>query len=178
MIKSAFILTLSLFANAFVLQVRGQLPSYHVQFYDENTGIRAGNFQRIDMTKDQDNFLWILQTTTVQRFDGKQVNDYSFNENLVSILCDVRGMIWVTTEKKVYRFHQKKKKFEPVFSAGTKESVGKVFQFQGTAVWLHTSTGFFEFDQHRQVFRRRLEDVPESRNTSVRNFAWFKNVLF
>lgn len=178
MIRSGYILTIFLFANALVLQVIGQLPNYHVQFFDETIGIRTGNFQRIDMTKDRDNFLWILQTTTVQRFDGKRVNDYSFNENLRSILCDVRGIIWVTTEKKVYRFDQKKKKFETVFSAGPKDLIGKVFQFRGTAVWLHTSSGFFEFDQQQQSFRRMLEDVPESRNASVRNFAWFNNVLF
>ena len=178
MIRSGYILIIFLFANALVLQVIGQLPSYHVQFFDETTGIRSGNFQNIDMIKDQDNFLWILQTTTVQRFDGKRVDDYSFNENLASILCDVRGIIWVTTEKKVYRFHQKTKKFETVFSVGPKESIGKVFQFQDTAVWLNTSSGFFEFDQQHQSFRRILEDVPESHNIYIRNFVWFNNVLF
>ena len=178
MIRSRYILTIFLFANALVLQVIGQLPNYHVQFFDETTGIHTGNFLGIDMTKDQDNFLWILQTRTVQRFDGKRVDNYYFNENLASILCDFHGRIWVSTEKKVYKFHPKKKWFEPVFSPGPKESVGKVFQFQDTAVWLHTSSGFFEFDQRHQVFTRRLEGVPESRNISLRNFAYFKNVLF
>ena len=178
MIRSGHILTIFLFANALVLQVIGQLPNYHVQFFDETTGIRTGNFQRIDMTKDQDNFLWILQTTTVQRFDGKQVNDYSFNENLVSILCDLQGRIWVSTEKKVYRFHPKKKKFEPIFSAAPKEVIGKIFQFRDTEVWLQTSSGFFEFDQQHQAFNSMLKEVPESHRMLVKNFAWFKNVLF
>jgi len=178
MIRSGYILTIFFFANAFDLQVIGQLPNYHVQFFDETIGIRTGNFPRIDLTKDHDNFLWILQTTTVQRFDGKQVDNYYFNENLVSILCDSHGRVWVTTAKKVYRFDQKRKRFEPVFSPGPKESVGKIFQFQDTAVWLHTSSGFFEFDQQHQVFTRRLEDVAESRDISLRNFACFKNVLF
>ena len=80
MIRSGYILIIFLFSKALFLQVIGQLPSYHVQFFDETTGIRSGNFQNIDMIKDQDNFLWILQTTTVQRFDGKRVDDYSFSE--------------------------------------------------------------------------------------------------
>jgi hypothetical protein len=47
MIRSGYILTIFLFANALVLQVIGQLPNYHVQFFDETNGIRTGNFQRL-----------------------------------------------------------------------------------------------------------------------------------
>ena len=82
------------------IPVQAQLPEYHVQFFDETSGIRTGNYQKMKLAKDQDNFLWILQTTTLQRFDGKQVTDYRFNETMVSILSDVDGIVWVEHRKK------------------------------------------------------------------------------
>ena len=84
-----------------VSKVNGQLPAYHVQFFDEDHGIRTGNYQRLEMTKDSANFLWLLQTNTIQRFDGNQVVEFRFDETLISILCDGQGRVWVTSDTKV-----------------------------------------------------------------------------
>ncbi|HZI53140.1 MAG TPA: hypothetical protein VFD56_05545, partial [Chitinophagaceae bacterium] len=161
------------------LYLKGQSSDYHVQFFDEASGINAGAFQKIDITKDKDNFLWILQTTKAQRYDGKNAVDFSFDERLVSILCDVNGVVWVTTETSVYRFLHDRKEFEVVSIAAKKQdAVGKVFQLKDRPVWLQTSDGFFEYDDKQNIFKRVLADVPLTNNITRRNFAFFKWVLF
>ena len=159
--------------------LNAQSSNYHVQFFDEASGINAGAFQKIDMTKDKDNFLWILQTTKVQRYDGKNAVDFSFDDRLVSILCDFEGIIWVTTETKAYRFINDRKKFETVTIADQKQhAVGKIFQLKDKPVWLQTSEGFFEYDDRHNSFKRVLADVDVTNNITRRNFAFFKSVLF
>lgn len=159
--------------------LRAQPANYHVQFFDEASGINAGAFQKIDMTTDKDNFLWILQSTKVQRYDGKNAVDFIFNENLLSILCDEDGRLWVTTETKVYRFVNETKKFEPVpvLEKG-QVSPNKVFQVKNKPVWLQTTAGFFEHDEQGNLFKRVLTDVPVTNNIVRKNFAFFESVLF
>lgn len=161
------------------LFIKAQPSNYHVKFFDDASGIDAGAFQRIDITKDNDDFLWILQTTKVQRYDGKNAVDFSFDDRLVSILCDLEGVVWVTTETNVYRFINNRKEFEAVSIADQKQNaVGKVFQLKDKRVWLQTSEGFFEYDDKYNSFKRVLADIPATNNITRRNFAFFKSVLF
>lgn len=67
--RKAAIFLFSIVIAVLPLFVKAQSSNYHVQFFDEASGINAGAFQRIDITKDKDNFLWILQTTKVQRYE-------------------------------------------------------------------------------------------------------------
>ena len=161
------------------LLIKAQSSNYHVQFFDEASGINAGTFQKLDITKDNDNFLWILQSTKVQRYDGKNAVDFNFNENLVSIFCDIQGILWVTSDTKVYKFIYDKKKFEQVsFLEQVPVLAIKVFQLKGKPVWLQTTVGFFEYDEERKVFKKILTDVPVTNNIVRKNFAFFKSVLF
>ena len=156
-----------------------QSSNYHVQFFDEASGINAGAFQKIDMTKDKDNFLWILQSTKVQRYDGKNAVDFIFKENLVSVFCDTRGIIWVTSDTKAYKFLNDRKKFEQVSLLDERQiSLGRVFQLKDKPVWLQTSVGFFEYDRQQKSFKKVLVDVPATNNITRRNFAFFRSVLF
>ena len=177
--RKAAIFLFSIAIAIYPYHLAAQTSNYHVQFFDEASGINAGAFQKIDMTKDKDNFLWILQTTKVQRYDGKNAVDFSFDDRLVSILCDLEGVVWITTETKVYRFINDRKKFETVTIADQKQhAVGKIFQLKDKPVWLQTAGGFFEYDDKHNSFRRVLADVPVTNNITRRNFAYFKSVLF
>ena len=49
MIRSGYILIIFLFANALVLQVIGQLPSYHVQFFDETYDGQNRNIHHVSI---------------------------------------------------------------------------------------------------------------------------------
>lgn len=111
--------------------------------------------------------------------NGKNAVDFSFDDRLFSILCDLEGVVWVITETNVYRFINNRKEFEAVSITNQKQKViGKVFQLNDKRVWLQTSEGFFEYDDKHNSFKRVLTDVPATNNMTRGDFAFFKSVLF
>ena len=70
-----------------------QMPDYHVQVFNEEDGIHASKI--IDMTMDDNNFLWLLYSDRVCRFDGKRIKEFKIEEDrLVSIEKDRKNMIY------------------------------------------------------------------------------------
>src|SRR5690606_21512676 len=90
-----------------------QMPDYHVQVFNEEDGIHASKI--IDMTMDDNNFLWLLYSDRVCRFDGKRIKEFKIEEDrLVSIEKDRKNMIWANSGSALYRFKNDKEGFLPV----------------------------------------------------------------
>ncbi|HZV69017.1 MAG TPA: histidine kinase [Saprospiraceae bacterium] len=129
---------------------KSQLPDYHVQIFDERHGLRTDMDHVI---RDKSGFVWLMYSDRVQRFDGKNVNEFYVGENLVAIFSDITGDVWVTAKKSVYRFENSKKGFIPIPVDSTKDiTIGSVFQFPGKEVWIITSQGFYAYDRSRSGF--------------------------
>ena len=77
------------------LATASQMPNYHVQVFNESTGIR--NYVLRSMVRDQNDFLWILYNTRVQRYDGRQVKEFGVSEDMFSMICDAQNRIWCTS---------------------------------------------------------------------------------
>src|SRR6476469_1721610 len=89
-----------------------QMPDYHVQVFNESDGIRNYNFR--SMVRDQNDFLWLLYDTRIQRFDGRQIKEFFVPGTLFSLLCDGNNRIWCTTRNQVYRFKNDYEGFQPM----------------------------------------------------------------
>ncbi len=130
-----------------------QLPDYHVQLFDASFGVRTYEVKKV--IKDQQDFLWILHNDRVQRFDGRHINDFLFEEEPHSILCDRNNRVWVSSGSKLYRFSNNHKGFQ-VVPVDTIKNLGiyHLFQLPGKELWVLTSKGFYILDSSKQVFRK------------------------
>src|SRR5690606_35406518 len=70
-----------------------QTPELPVQVFDYSVGIRPGSI--VSLVKDDNGFLWILYSRSVQRFDGRQVRTYRIAPGLLDVMCDGSSRIWV-----------------------------------------------------------------------------------
>ena len=94
------------------LQARAQFPDYHLQSYGYTYGIRPGFIS--NAIRDKNGFLWIQYPRSVQRFDGKQIRNFSVDGTLNSIFCDSEGQVWVTSHNAVLRFANEVRGFRKV----------------------------------------------------------------
>jgi putative methionine-R-sulfoxide reductase with GAF domain/ligand-binding sensor domain-containing protein len=85
------------------LQASSQLPGYHVQKFTGKNGLVQPN-QVDEMIKDNKGFLWLLTPTRAQRFDGKNILSFSFDDRLIGIQQDDEGTIWIASRQNIYRY--------------------------------------------------------------------------
>jgi ligand-binding sensor domain-containing protein/putative methionine-R-sulfoxide reductase with GAF domain len=81
----------------------GQPNSYHVQKFTGKNGLVQPN-QVDEMIKDNKGFLWLLTPTKAQRFDGKNILSFSFDDRLIGIQQDDEGTIWIASRQNIYRY--------------------------------------------------------------------------
>jgi putative methionine-R-sulfoxide reductase with GAF domain/ligand-binding sensor domain-containing protein len=89
----------------------GQLPDYHVQKLPQKNGLVQPS-QVEEMMRDSKGFLWLLTSTKAQRFDGKNILSFSFDDRLVGIQQDDEGKIWLATRQNIYFFKNDYEGFE------------------------------------------------------------------
>lgn len=135
-----------------VLPAKAQVAEYHLQVFDYPSGIRPDAITSLG--KDRRGMLWILYRSKVQRFDGKDVQNFRPSPRVNSLLCDREGRIWVCAERDVFLFSERTGTFEPVAIAHNREElkVGPVAELPTGEIWILTSEGFFQFDQTAQRF--------------------------
>jgi putative methionine-R-sulfoxide reductase with GAF domain len=83
--------------------IYGQLPDYHVQKLPQKNGLVQPN-QVEEMMRDSKGFLWLLTSTKAQRFDGKNILSFSFDDRCIGIQQDDKGTIWIASLENIYRF--------------------------------------------------------------------------
>jgi len=133
--------------------VNAQLGDRHIQLFDFTYGIQPGTI--LGLSKDHQGFLWILSTRTVQRFDGNDINTFSFPQGLTNIYCDNKGRIWVNSSSAIYLFDVLSLDFRtiPIQTETAHFTLGSVFTVLDSLVWAITSKGFLEYDERNEVFR-------------------------
>ncbi len=156
------------------LTVRGQLPDYHLQLFDYPSGILPNEIT--SMAKDKQRMIWILYNTLVQRFDGKEVQNFKLRGQLTHLFCDTRGRIWVSSRTEVFLFSEIQGVFSPVTIAGKTEQlrVGPVMERKDGTIYLVTNAGFYEYGQ--QSFTP-LQDSPFTR-LGIFNCSLIDDVAF
>ncbi len=85
------------------VQASSQLPGYHVQKFTGKNGLVQPN-QVDEMIKDNKGFLWLLTPTKAQRFDGKNILSFSFDDRLIGIQQDDEGTVWIASRQNIYRY--------------------------------------------------------------------------
>ena len=83
--------------------VYGQPHSYHIQKFPGKNGLVQPN-QVEEMMKDNKGFLWLLSPTKAQRFDGKNILSFSFDDRLINIQQDDKGTVWIASRQNIYRY--------------------------------------------------------------------------
>ncbi len=102
------LLLLLLYGGALIF---AQLPDYHVQMIMQKKGL-SNPSQIREVMKDSKGFLWLMLTSKVQRFDGKNFVSFSFDEVCVNVVQDEEGVVWVATRQGIYRFKNDYSGFE------------------------------------------------------------------
>jgi ligand-binding sensor domain-containing protein len=134
-----------------VLETKAQMPDYHVQVFNESSGIR--NYYIRTVVRDQKDFLWILYQDCVQRFDGKQVKEFRPGNGMLSMICDHSNQVWCTSTNQVYRFKNDYEGLVPLsISDSLKKTIGHVIELNDHQIYLQTSVGFYVFNEQKQVF--------------------------
>lgn len=74
--------------------------------------------------------LWILYENQIQRFDGKEMQNFKLPGQMRSILCDDAGNIWVSSRTAAYKFSWVGGAFMEVYidKAAEKKNIGPLLQ--------------------------------------------------
>ena len=133
--------------------INAQVPDYHVQLFDERHGLHT--FLMLDVVKDQNDFTWILYRFKIQRFDGKLVKEFTFDDALFSIICDDQNNIWATSRTEFFRYSDQQKRFTRVHHDTTgKPLIGKLLKIPGYPIVCHSNNGFYAFDSKANMFKK------------------------
>ncbi|MFM9910889.1 MAG: two-component regulator propeller domain-containing protein, partial [Chitinophagaceae bacterium] len=106
--RYVFLLLFLLYDGALIF---AQLPDYHVQMIMQKKGL-SNPSQIREVMKDNRGFLWLMLSSKVQRFDGKNFVSFSFDEACVNIVQDEESVIWVVTRQAIYRYKNDYSGFE------------------------------------------------------------------
>ncbi|MFN0215919.1 MAG: histidine kinase [Saprospiraceae bacterium] len=140
---------------------QAQLPQYHAQVFGEEYGFGDGMI--FDIFEDHNQFIWVTTPTSLQRFDGRSVQKYPFNEIITHAICDTDGRIWVLTGPgfNILRNRADWKGFEqiPFDSVGNVRLRG-IFQIKNSPVHVITTKGLYAWRENLGVFERQPLDFP------------------
>lgn len=82
-----------------------------MQMLPQKNGLLSPN-QADEMMIDSGGFLWLLAPTKAQRFDGKNILSFSFDDRCIGIQQDDEGTVWIVSRQNIYRFTNEYKGFE------------------------------------------------------------------
>jgi ligand-binding sensor domain-containing protein/putative methionine-R-sulfoxide reductase with GAF domain len=137
-----------------------QLPAYHIQNFDSDSGIRPGSI--LALAQDSRGFLWLMGQRMVQCFDGKTTRNYPLHTYPIRLFCDDQGGVWISTHDQILRFSAQKGRFvsttlPPVDSLGM---VIGVFQLPDHSIWALSIKGLFAWQPKQQSFQRVKMETP------------------
>jgi putative methionine-R-sulfoxide reductase with GAF domain len=125
-----------------------QLPDYHVQVLQKKIGLVYPN-QVEDMIKDDKGFLWLLTPSKAQRFDGKNILTFSFDDRCIAIQQDEEGTVFVLSRQNIYRYKNDHTGFEKLPEYTTAENKYRsLVQGPGKKIYLLTVDGVLKWNRH------------------------------
>ncbi|MBX2925656.1 MAG: histidine kinase [Chitinophagaceae bacterium] len=162
----------------FFVTAKAQLPDYHLQLFDYPTGILPSEIIAID--KDQQKLLWILYRMQIQRFDGKEIVNFKPAGELISMLCDKKGRIWVCSRQEVFLFSPITGTFLPVFLDGIEEkrTVGAIHELPDGNVWVITNEGILQYNPDQMLFSPVEKLIHTHLELNTDNLAVFYDHVF
>ncbi|MBV6441836.1 MAG: hypothetical protein EPGJADBJ_03527 [Saprospiraceae bacterium] len=165
-------------AFASFFDAQAQLPQYHAQVFGAEQGIGGGGIA--DIFKDRQQFLWIVNTSSLQRFDGRNVRTYSFEHSIRQAICDDNNRIWALSGATIWRSREASEGFERVqFDTAGGVSPVAVFQLPGRPVCILTGKGLFACDAGSKNFvRLPLSPPPPLPYTNLWRFDTCGSTIF
>jgi putative methionine-R-sulfoxide reductase with GAF domain/ligand-binding sensor domain-containing protein len=132
--------------------VISQLPGYHVQKFAGKNGLAQPN-QVEEMMRDSKGFLWLLTPAKAQRFDGKNILSFSFDDRCIGIQEDEEGIVWLASRQNIYRYKNDFKGFEkiPEYSSNTNKYLG-LLAGPKKKLYLHTTDGILRWNVAKNKF--------------------------
>lgn len=155
-----------------------QLPDYHLQLFDYTSGILPNEI--IGLTRDHQKMLWILYETQIQRFDGKEMQNFKLPGQMRSILCDDSSNIWVSSRTAVYKFSWSEGSFREISIQSSTEKLlmGYLVQLPDKRIWLTASNGFYEFNTAENKFEAVTIFNRNFRDLEANNYGLFNDYLY
>jgi putative methionine-R-sulfoxide reductase with GAF domain len=124
----------------------GQLPDYDVQKLPGKNGLMPPN-QAENMIRDHKGFLWLLAPTKAQRFDGKNILSFSFEDRCLEIQEDEQGRLWVISRQNIYRYKNEYEGFEKLTEYTSLENKYRsLLQGPGKKLYLLTTEGILRWN--------------------------------
>ncbi|MCW5921215.1 MAG: histidine kinase [Saprospiraceae bacterium] len=165
-------------ALAPLFAVQAQLPQYHAQVFGAEQGIGGGGIA--DMFKDKQQFLWVVNNASLQRFDGRNVRTYPFERNVRQAICARDNRVWVISGQKVWRNHADKDGFgEMPFDTTGGATPIALFQMPDQPLCVLALNGLFAWRDKEGRFERLPQSPPIPRNyTNLWRFDVCGNTLF
>lgn len=171
-------LAATLLALAPLAAVQAQLPNYHAQVFGAEQGIGGGGIS--DVFRDRRQFLWVVNLSTLQRFDGRNARTYPFNKVVKQALCDRNNRVWALAGGRLWHTCSDRDGFLEVpfdTSGGTQPMA--VFQFPDQPLCVLTTRGLFAENTGKSGFSRLPGSPPPPLPyTNLWRFDTSGNVLF
>jgi putative methionine-R-sulfoxide reductase with GAF domain len=155
----------------FAWQAKSQLPDYHVQMMAKKAGLMHAS-QVEEMIRDDKGFLWLLAATKAQRFDGKNILSFSFDDRCIGIQQDEEGTVWIASRQNIYRYKNDYDGFEKLPEyASAENKYRSLLQGPGKKLYLLTADGILQWNRHTN----KMEPMGIAPFKSPGNFAWLRS---
>ncbi|HEU4470902.1 MAG TPA: two-component regulator propeller domain-containing protein, partial [Flavisolibacter sp.] len=175
--RNIYALLIAIVFNLACPDVFAQLPDYHLQLFDNTSGMRPGSITAV--ARDKKGFLWILYPRQVQRFDGSKIESFKPEGPLTRLFCDDADRVWVCTAEKVFLFDQSIKAFTEVPVPAHKPGVSlPLFQTPDRKIWVLTPEAIYPYDASAGRFSRRALPLPLQPSYSTRVFGHLGYSIF
>jgi LytS/YehU family sensor histidine kinase/ligand-binding sensor domain-containing protein len=149
----------------------GQPADYHVQVMTAKKGLVDPN-QADEIIIDRRGFLWVLTTTKVQRFDGKNILSFSFDDRCTGIQEDDEGTIWMASRQNIYRYTNDYAGFEKLPAGNTAAPVYRsLLAGPGKKIYLLAANGIVRWNSRLNT----MEPVGVAPFKSTGNFSFLKS---
>jgi hypothetical protein len=157
-----------------------QLPQYHARLFDARHGLNANTI--IDIFKDKEDLLWVIYnySNTVERFDGRTVEKFSFNEPIIHYLNDDKNNTWMIGAGSIGKLEEGANHFQKInFDTASRNRLVRIFQVPGKPVILLTTKSFYEWNEKEQVFNKVNKPfLPPAQRNSPTYFDKCGNTIF
>lgn len=154
-----------------------QQPEYHVQMlYNKN--IINTSFAR-DLTIDNNGFLWVLSPSSIQRYDGKTVRVFYPPGELLSILSEPDGGIWITSSLGCYKFINEYKGFllQPVRHK-QEQKIIRIVNAGNRGLYGVSKNGLFHWNPVNAVFEQVSLSLGKYDYISVSDISYQSGRLY
>ncbi len=159
------------------IPVCAQLPDYYVKMLTEQQGLNPSEF--IGITKDKQDFLWLLSQSSVQRYDGKQSWNFPLDESANQIFIDKQDRKWLITNDGVKLFINDHVGFKPIsYVKGKNKTAVNLFNAWNDLYLLHAE-GIQVFDEKTKTFLLPPKPIlPVVENITTANSSHEKFLFF